>query len=687
MKVARKLSVLAALAAATCLYSPALAASPGSVLKLEETVVSARGVDTLASHTPGGVGVLEAPEIALEQTPSISDVLARLPGVHKWSDSAWGSAINIRGLGRGSVVFNIDGCRVNTATQMNMQFGSIDPLEVERVEVLKGPISALYGSGSIGGVVNLITKMGSFTTDPIWHGSAAGTYISNPEGFRTHASASYNSPDVWVYGSGSHRDHDSYEDGDGQTIPNSQFRDYQGKLALGWKWSPQHQSRFQVQRLEGKEIGIPGTGVAPLPAVADITYPRTSRTLVQFAHEFEPGGEIFKRSQLNLYYQEIDRRVRIDNFPAASPLQRLSPAADHESYGLDWRNVMNLGAHTLVAGLDLWNWHLESSRRRELKNGIWFVDEPLPEADYFSGGVYAEDDWLLGGGFKLNLGGRLDYISVHNEQRRQYLVPPNANAPNPVLLEEETSNDASWSLHAGLTWELTSDWSMTLLAASAYRAASTEERFSYIELGGGQIKFGNPDLDPERSLFLEYGLHYNTSRLHVSASAYANFLRDLIAEKLIDPTTVSYENVNEARIHGAELAAEVRLAPGWRAYGNLAWCRGEDTTLDQDLPYIPPLSGLLGLRWNHSSGFWSRLELNWAAEQDQVPSGVQTSQAWSTLNARVGYTLHLDRVRHELVLGADNLFDQDYRNFLATSRGFELKEPGLSLMAMYRVSF
>lgn len=125
---------------------------------MENMVVSARGTEHQISQTPGGVGVVNEKVIFKTQPTSITNVTTRIPGVDKISDSAWGSAINIRGLGRNRVVFLIDGCRVNTATDINAQFGLIDPQEIERIEVLKGPISALYGSGSIGGIVNIITK-------------------------------------------------------------------------------------------------------------------------------------------------------------------------------------------------------------------------------------------------------------------------------------------------------------------------------------------------------------------------------------------------------------------------------------------------------------------------------------------------------------------------------------------------
>lgn len=653
---------------------------------LDKTVITARGMESTVSQTPGGVGIVRDEEIAIDQPISISDELARIPGVSISSDSAWGSEVNIRGLGRGSLIFNIDGARVNTATEINAQFGTINPNEIQRVEVLKGPISALYGSGSIGGVVNIITRKGEFTPEPARRSYLTGTYTSNPEGFSTYANTSYNSPDFWVYGSASWRDHESYEAGDGEEINNSQYRDYQGKLRTGFKWL-KGESDVQVQFAEGKDIGIPGTGVAPLPAAADVTYPRTSRILASWDHKISDINPYFKESAVKIYYQSIDRRVRIDNFPAGNAVKMITPAADHETWGGKWQNVFARGDHKVVAGLDLWNWHLDSSRTKYLANGLTVKDKPLPNADYFSGGAFAEDNWTLGEALTLNFGGRLDYISVQNDANYLYTKPPNPKAANPLITPSQTKDDMSWNLHAGLTWNFMPDWSMSLLAASAYRAASMEERFSYIVLGSGAEKRGNPDLDPERSMFFEYGIHYNGKKFGASASAYANFLRDMISEKIISASLIQYQNVNEALIWGGEAEAFWLFMPGARLYANLAYTRGEDTENNTDLPFIPPLNGRAGVRYDHRSGLWARAEVSWAIKQDQTPPGVETTDGWQTVGLRLGYKFNVKQTMQELILGAENVFDEDYRDYLSTSRGMELKEPGLNFLATYRLWF
>lgn len=161
------------------------------VLVLDPVLVTARGRSSNLSATPGGTGLIVTEQIAAEQPLSLTNITARLPGVTKASDSAWGSAVNIRGLSRNRVLFLVDGARVNTATDINAQFGTVNPSDIQRIEVLKGPVSSLYGSGSVGGVVNVLTKGGSFDEDARWHGELSNSYQTGPSGPNTYGNLAY----------------------------------------------------------------------------------------------------------------------------------------------------------------------------------------------------------------------------------------------------------------------------------------------------------------------------------------------------------------------------------------------------------------------------------------------------------------------------------------------------------------
>lgn len=658
-----------------------------TVQRLDQIVVTARGTEGLISQTPGGVGRIDTESISAEQPVSLGNVVRRIPGVEKSSDSAWGSAINIRGLGRNNVVFLIDGCRINTATDINARFGLVNPSDVERIEILKGPVSALYGSGSLGGVVNVITRKGYFANTSQWHGETALTYKDNPRGLDTYGNVSFNSPDRWVFASGSYRDHHSYEAGNGEKIDNSQFRDHHAKAGMGLKWNSMNVTEIKGQYVEAKDVGIPGKGLS-LPSGPDVTYLKAALSLLNMTHTFTPEQGVLRESRLNLFYQKVQRQVLIDHFPESAPLNENSPGADHKNWGFKWRNRFDLGVHTLVTGSDVWDWKITNSNRyKTFKNGLTGVDSPLGDVEQVSGGLFAEDDWRMGEQVILNIGGRVDYIRAESNDLYNWVDPPSSSMPVVIIREGDYYNDVSWNAHTGLTWNFVPGWSMTFIAASSYRAPDLMDRFKYISLGGGVELFGNPDLDPERSFFIEYGLHYNTMNLQFTASTYANYLNDLITEQKSSDTVHCMENVDNAEIYGGEIDVEWYFLPEWSAYANAAFADGKNTTTDENLPFIPPLNGLTGVRYDDPAGFWGSLEMMWAAGQNRVPSGNRESSSWETLNLRAGYRFGTARIRHELMIGVDNLFNRDYRNYLSTSRDIELKEPGVSFLACWKMRF
>ncbi|MDR1490914.1 MAG: TonB-dependent receptor plug domain-containing protein, partial [Desulfovibrio sp.] len=149
---------------------------------LDPITVTARGYAASQSETPGSVGVVDERDISLAPKGSIVDSLQRVPGITRTGDSPWGQDISIRGLSGPSVIILLNGKRINTATDMNARLGFINPADVERIEVLKGPVSALYGSGSTGGVVNIITRKAKFTDEIEAHGKLSGSGSTNPGG-------------------------------------------------------------------------------------------------------------------------------------------------------------------------------------------------------------------------------------------------------------------------------------------------------------------------------------------------------------------------------------------------------------------------------------------------------------------------------------------------------------------------
>ena len=657
--------------------------------RIEPMVVTARGTARPISLTPGGVGVIDAEQIGRLHLETLSDIIRRIPGVEKISDSAWGPEISIRGLGRNRIVFLIDGCRVNTATDINAQFGLVNAGDIERIEVLKGPISVLYGSGSIGGVVNVITKKKRPGIAAGAAGEITARYADNPRGMETYANAAGQVERLRVFASGGYRDYASRVAGDGTVVAGSQFRDTHAKVAGAFRWSQTQATDIQAQYVAGYDIGIPGEGLS-LPAGPDVAYPRVSRSLLDLTHRVTPAGGVLQDAEVKLYLQEIQRRVRLDHFPAGSAVVKNEPGADHGTVGFKWTNRLIWGDHQMVAGVDIWRWQIDNTARvKTLAGGAVGIDSSLGDVSQDSYGLFAEDDWPLGRRLVLNFGGRLDAVASECGPLYNWIKPPNAAIVPTLKRRGETRDDVSWQAQAGLTFQVAEGWSSTFIAASSYRAPDLMDRYKYINLGGGVELYGNPDLDPERSVFLEAGLHWTRGPWRAAAGAWANFVRDLISEKTVSATVMQMENVERAHLFGGEVEAAWRFATDWEVSGDIAWAEGRNETLDQPLASIAPLGGRIGcgLRPDRTRGFWAEAELEWAAAQSRVPADARPSAAWQTVNLRAGYRFAALGLTHALSAEVTNLFDETYRNFLSTTRGIELKEAGIGFACQWKVVF
>lgn len=659
--------VLSPLGARSAQAAAAKAGTVASEEVLDTVVITARGYGQSQSATPGGVGVVDEREIQESMPLGVADVLDRIPGVDISTDSPWGAETVIRGMSRDSVLVLIDGCRLNGTTDINGRMGLVNPQDVERVEVLKGPVSTLYGSGSTGGVVNIVTREGRFAEQPELHGEVSLGYSSNPQGPNTYGNVRYGSDDLWIYGSLGWRDHDSAYSGGGDVIRNSGYMDLQGKVALGYAWDAEHETAIQYQHADADDVGIPGTGSAPLPATADVSLKSNDRTFVQLRQSYRPEHGALDESVLTLSYQSIVRDPAIMNARTGSILQ--DPYAEHETLALNWRNVFDLGEHRLTAGIDAWSWYMTGDRW----NAAGVYAKPVPDTNTFSGGLFVEDDWKFAPAWTLNLGLRTDGVLIENEETD--------------TVKAGYKNDLDWGAHAGLTWAFAPRWSATALAATSYRTPNMLELYKNITLGGGVNEVGNPELHSEKSRYGEMGLHYTGPELRASAAAFLNLVDDLITSEEVSATLYRMANTSEARLSGLEGSLEWRFAPAWTAYGNVSWTEGRNEDTGEWLRFVAPLNGLIGLRNDLDSGFWWALESRWAAEQHQVPEGALKTDSWAIVNARCGYGFEALGLGNELTLAVTNFLDTQYRNHLATSRGVELYAPGIGLEANWRVRF
>jgi len=645
----------------------------------DEIVISAQGYAKPLTSTTGGVGILTSESIMKLGPVSVSDAMQGITGVSKISDSSWGSEISIRGASRDKVVMLIDGSRMNTATDIGAQFGTLNPMSVERIEILKGPVSSLYGSGSIGGVVNIFTRTGKFSETPGFESGFSVAGESNAAGADTYGFTSWNSPGWYLFGSGSYRSHNDYSDGDGKKTAYSGFNDAEGTVNFGFKPALRHTVEIRSQFYQGWDIGIPGARDSVPESASGAEYTEIRRGLLSIDYKIIPETDIWLESKVHVYWQYLKREVKIENSNI-----KIEPKSLHNTSGIQWTNITAWENNCLIFGADTWIRTISTGRKKTnmTTGAIVTEDTPIPDAYYLSAGIFAEDD-IKFGDLGLNFGARGDSVSVSNSKTYKTDYP----ASSVVIWDEKESHEYSWNGHAGISYVITGGLTTTALAASGYRAASLEERYKYIALGTTE-HWGNPDLEPERSYFFEYGLHLKTSNIKANASVYLNMLHNLITEVKISSTEYRLENINSAQLQGAEY--DIKIAPDRRfeIYNNLSYVRGTDTKKNMNLPSIAPLRIVSGIKINGGYGLSSFLDVTYTAAQNRVPDGSPKSESWYRVDAGIVWKLERDGADHKVAVTCANLLDKTYYDYLTMSKnGYVFNEPGRSVKCGYSVLF
>jgi len=669
----------------------------------EEVVATARGRETIRSDITGSVETVVAEDF-VERTPvSIPEALSRKPGLAVSSDMPWSQRVVVRGLMKDQVIMLVDGCRVVTATETAAEFGTVAHGDIERIEVLKGPISVLYGSGSTGGVVNVITRKGRFTDTPRVSLSLNPSFESAADGLGMYERAEWSSPRFYIGVSQANRDYSDYRASDHRTIANTQFRDRQTQVNLGFKLSPSHILEARRQDFKASDVGIPGARSFPVDAVA--TYPSTTRTLSNVTWTWRPSLSRWRESRLNGYYQPIHRDVEL--FPhtvQTAPGKRIIPesiypGAYHRVFGARWQNVLAFGGHTVVAGIEGWRKNMESYRTKTIRVDMLdssgnvtktatsvVKDKPLPDSSQQPVGVFAEDEFEVGRRLKVTLGGRADIIHTENDITYKQYSPPDTT----VLWKAQKDTDRSGSFVAGAIYKASRTLDLNLTLARSFRAPTIEERYLYADLGG-VLTVGNPALDPEKGAFAEGGFTATLGGMKLDGRAYLNALTDMVTQKLGKFTDGRDAwvavNAGKALLWGFEAKAD------WAAGANLliscdfSLTRGADREAHVNLPFMPPPRGHLSIR-RSAGGLWVEPLVTLVYRQDKIAKGEFTTPGYGIVDVTFGKTVTMgEKISHDLVLGIRNIGDKLYRDHLATSRGYDMYGPGRSVSLSLRMNY
>ncbi len=701
------------------------------VISLGEVRVSSLRVNRKVKELPVPLAVVGSNSFLKFSASTLSNVLATEPGIAVGSDGAWSTNINIRGFSENRLVTLIDGYRVETATDLTASLSMIDVNDIERVEVIKGAQSSLYGTGAMGGIVNIITRDGKFAGKPYLSGTLISGYASANKLLTSHADLNTGSEKWYLRFSGAYNSADDMRTPEG-ILPNSQFTSDNVSVKAGLKPFNNHLFKVQYQKNRSTNVGIPGGEAFPGPAEA--TYTNISRQLIAASYEISDVTVNLTSLKLSYFTQYIQRDVAmIPNTVTVTPLpsgtqrvtpEMITPIGNHLTHGAQLQSTWNFNEkNTLIAGVDVWSRKLTTERTKLIKsevldatgvvlktNNLVRGETPIPESFFTSAGVHIQDEsHLINDKLILISGGRVDIIGVKNDEGFDidYLIvngvrndtPPNQR----ITFEKGNTSSVSWSANSGMLYKLFKDTDLSLNVARSFRSPSLEERFKYIDLGN-YVRLGDPDLHAESGYSADLGLRIWKPVLTFQINAFVNRISNMIVEipgefiytintGASEGTTDTIPalinaNVSKALLYGVDFGMQYNIYSGLVLSASGAYVRGKDTEADANLPQIPPLYGRLGMRYTFAGIGSAEVTVIGTARQDKIAEGEAETGGYARYDLAINSAnISLGKSKLQIFAGIDNITDRSYTNFLATNRGGISVEPGRNIYMRLSLSF
>ncbi|MBN1144901.1 MAG: TonB-dependent receptor [Bacteroidales bacterium] len=698
---------------------------------LGEVTVSSLRFNRKVKDLPTPLAVVGTYDYKSRSALTLSDVLRSQPGIAMGSDGVWATNVTIRGLNENRLVTLIDGHRVETATDLTASFSMVDVNDIERVEVIKGAQSSLYGTGAMGGIVNVITRDGHFAEKPYISGNLTSGFASANKLFTEHADITAGAAKWYLRVSGTYGNADDIRTPEGE-LPNSQYAYNNVALKAGFKPRDNHLFKVQYQRNWNTNVGIPGGSAFAGPAEA--TYTDIGRHLLAASYEITELSGQLASLKLSYFTQYIRRDV--DMLPntvteATLPngnLQRttptlVTPIGKHLTNGLQLQSTWHFASNqTLVAGIDAWARRLTTDRTKYITaevfnpqgtllvtNHLERGETPIPESTFGSAGFFMQHELRLPNRFTLITGGRIDGVYIGNKQGLDvdYLVVNGTRNDSPanqrVTFEKGNENSFSWSANAGMLYGISENTDITLNLARSFRAPSLEERFKYIDLGNF-VRLGDPALEPESGYNADLGFRVWKPGFTFQAGIFVNRLTNLIVEtpgefiytlntgtdEVVTDTLPALVNTNvsKALLYGFDYELQAKLCKGFVLLHSASFVRGRDTEADANLPQIPPANGRLGIRYTHQGIGSAELAVTGALDQEKTAENEQETGGYTRLDLMLRTDrIHLGPLALELFAGIDNITDKSYTNHLSTNRGSISVEPGRNIYVRLNLAF
>ncbi|MFN8207754.1 MAG: TonB-dependent receptor [Bacteroidales bacterium] len=701
---------------------------------LDELIISASRNPERISDVPGMTDRLPGKLIEQSQVTNSSDLLSLSGNVLVQKSQGGGGSPVLRGFEANRVLLVVDGVRMNNAIYRSGHLQNsltLDAGFLERVEILYGPASVMYGSDALGGVVHYFTREPEFR-------------MEGEKPFNLHAGITWASANQ---GTTSHLDFSlaGIKLASATSITVSDF----GDLAAGRQRSPwlgdYGKTMFYVGQVQGRDSAFAnheswvqkGSGYKQYDLVQKIKMKVGSRSELFLNLQYSTSSDINRFDYLNdmkgdqpkyaeWYYGPQTRmmaalgaRVNHPNqfFTSFVPLFSFQQISEDRitrnfrstdryyqledvkvwSLTLDFNKLLLQGgslAYGLIAELNRVG---SEGSREDILTGERYIDYsryPDEGSTFSTTAAYWNFTSTPGQQLGFRAGARYSRSFLNVRFSEFYSMLP---------YREVNTNRGALTGSMGLLYKPTPGWALDLVASTGFRTPNVDD-LGKVRAKNGEVTVPNPDLKPEYSWNLELGIKKEEAGVAgLEVNFFTSFLQNAIVPdrfRLNGMDSLEYQgdwyqlvsntNTSQALIYG--VSVQLRSHPGkpLQFRSTLNYTFGEDLSSGEPLGHIPPVYGRMSVGWTREAfeaecwlaySGWKRLEDmdQSAGSEDNLAEATEYGfPSWYTLNARLSYSPN-DKLR--LSLGMENLLNSFYKTFASG-----IAAPGRNIIVSARVS-
>ena len=689
---------------------------------LEEITVTGTRSERDTFGTPTAVSVITSEELGRKSLGTTPDMLRGAIGVMVQKTTAGQGSPYVRGLTGYQTLIIVDGVRLTNSTFRsgpNQYLSTVDPGQIEKIEVMRGYGSALYGSSAIGGVINVFTKSPTESLKGFsLHPYVSTKFSSSDTGKFGRIGMDGGYKDFSFIAGGSYKDIGDLKPGKGYDIqlPTKKFlltsqsnptlpkdawlvdvekptgwKEKDGDVKLNYRISNKQDVKLAYQGV--RQGNVPRYDKYATKEYDVLLYNPQNRDLTYLNYTAREIMPFINFMQASVSYQKQEEGQKQQKAKSTSQTE-INDATD--TMGLSLQLDSLLGKRQKITyGGEFYHDQLNSqstttdSKTSKLTKEAWGA---YPNgATFWDMNAYVQDEFKILNSLEAVLAGRYT----------RFQTQADLSIKGPSFGVFKNSGDAVTGSF-GLVFGIIEGLNLTFTAGQAFRAPSLSDTTA-VKITNQAISAPNPDLKSERSSGIDVGIKTKSKYFSGTINYYFNRIKDSVTSLKVQEAyagkdmpklyqdlvnankeatvTIAYNSEEPTDIQGIEIAvnkAVFPLFPAISTYGNMTVTRVKDIAENQPMQREVPINGILGIRWDENEGrFWAETYSRFAVKQDRLAKtdrsdpripGLTNDPAkedpmaytpgWFTFNVRIGVNMN-DWTR--LSLCVENITNRRYR--------------------------